>query len=116
MAGGAPAANSCPSRRRPRPPEGEELACLTMTDLVRGYELDTFFDEAFVGDGLVRGHYRELVDRLRRLGPDDLPRRERIRDRTFGTAGITCTVYGDDAGDERTLPMDLVPRVIPAAE
>ncbi|MEX2550009.1 MAG: circularly permuted type 2 ATP-grasp protein [Nitriliruptoraceae bacterium] len=32
------------------------------------------------------------------------------------SAGITFTVYGDDAGVERTFPMDLLPRIIPAAE
>ena len=34
----------------------------------------------------------------------------------FRSAGITFTVYGEDEGLERTFPMDLVPRIIPADE
>ncbi|MFP4148113.1 MAG: circularly permuted type 2 ATP-grasp protein, partial [Nitriliruptoraceae bacterium] len=46
----------------------------------------------------------------------ELARRERVRDALFRTAGITFTVYGDEAGEERTFPMDLLPRLIPAQE
>ena len=30
--------------------------------------------------------------------------------------GITFSVYGHDAGTEKILPFDLVPRVVPASE
>jgi uncharacterized circularly permuted ATP-grasp superfamily protein len=46
----------------------------------------------------------------------ELERREVIRDGIFRSAGITFTVYGDDDGIERTFPMDLLPRLIPADE
>ncbi len=87
-----------------------------MGDLFSDYDRGDFFDEVFADDGTVRPHCRHLVERLRRLTPRDLDRRERIRDRIFRTQGITFTVYGDDDGIERTFPMDLVPRVIPADE
>ena len=87
-----------------------------MTTLFDGYATDDLFDEVFHDDGTVRPHYEQLVTRLRHLDPQDLERRERIRDEIFRTAGITFTVYGDDAGVERTFPMDLVPRIIPADE
>ncbi|MCC5948132.1 MAG: circularly permuted type 2 ATP-grasp protein [Nitriliruptoraceae bacterium] len=88
-----------------------------MDDLFARYDLDGFFDEVFATDGgAVRPHYTELISRLARLSPADLERRERIRDGIFRTQGITFTVYGDDAGVERTFPMDLLPRIIPASE
>jgi uncharacterized circularly permuted ATP-grasp superfamily protein len=85
-------------------------------DLFRDYATDGFFDEAFDATGEVRPHYRSLVERLADIPPSDLGRRERIRDGIFRTQGITFTVYGDGEGVERTFPMDLIPRVIPADE
>jgi uncharacterized circularly permuted ATP-grasp superfamily protein len=85
-------------------------------DLFAGYQRGDFYDEVFDESGRVRGHYQALVDRLRSLTPDELDRRERIRDSLFRTQGITFTVYGDDEGVERTFPMDLLPRIIPASE
>ena len=87
-----------------------------MSELFEGYQTDGLYDEVFHDDGSVRPHYAELVERLVGFAPADLEQRERIRDRLFRTAGITFTVYGDDAGTERTFPMDLVPRILPADE
>ncbi|TVR26860.1 MAG: circularly permuted type 2 ATP-grasp protein [Nitriliruptor sp.] len=87
-----------------------------MAGLLDGYRTDGFFDEVVGDDGSVREHYQALIQRLRGLTPGELERRERIRDALFRSAGITFTVYGDDAGVERTFPMDLLPRIIPATE
>jgi uncharacterized circularly permuted ATP-grasp superfamily protein len=89
---------------------------LAVPDLLRVYDRGEHFDEVFDDRGEVRPHYRELVARITRLSPDDLERRERIRDGIFRAQGITFTVYGDDDGIERTFPMDLLPRIIPADE
>ena len=64
----------------------------------------------------MRPHYDDLVNRLQTLSSDELSRRERLRDDAFRAAGITFTVYGEQEGVERTFPMDLVPRIIPADE
>jgi len=85
-------------------------------ELFDGYDHGGFFDEVFDGDGEVRAHYHALMQRLAELSSDDLRRRERLRDEAFRTAGITFTVYGDEGGIERTFPMDLLPRIIPADE
>lgn len=87
-----------------------------MGDLFDAYDTGGFFDEVFHDDGTVRAHYRGLIGRLRRLAPENLARRERIRDQIFRTQGITFTVYGEDEGLERTFPMDLLPRIIPSDE
>ncbi len=87
-----------------------------MPDLFTGYDPDGFFDEVFTPDGEPRPHYRDLIERLRSFDRDDLEQRERLRDSAFRTAGITFAVYGEEEGVERTFPMDLVPRIIPADE
>ncbi len=87
-----------------------------VTGLFDDYDPGAFYDEAFASAGTVRGHYMPLVERLGRLSPEDLERREQIRDALFRSQGITFTVYGDDDGVERTFPLDLVPRIIPADE
>ncbi|MEX0592422.1 MAG: circularly permuted type 2 ATP-grasp protein [Nitriliruptoraceae bacterium] len=87
-----------------------------MNGLFDDYELDGFFDEVFESAGQVRSHYEHLISRLDQLTSEDLQRRERLRDRLFRTQGVTFTVYGDGEGIERTFPMDMVPRLIPADE
>ena len=98
-----------------RPPAPHD-ARVSLPGLFDGYEPGAFHDEVFLGTGEVRPHYAQLVERLSELPAAELARRERLRDNAFRTAGITFTVYGDDGGLERTFPMDLVPRVIPADE
>jgi uncharacterized circularly permuted ATP-grasp superfamily protein len=73
------------------------------------------FDEVHGLDG-VRPHYRELMERFESLGEEDLADRFGLLDSFFQTLGITFAVSGDERGRDRTWPMDLVPRIIPAAE
>jgi uncharacterized circularly permuted ATP-grasp superfamily protein len=86
------------------------------TGLFDGYDPGPFFDEAVEPDGAARAHYRTLLRHLDEMTPAMLAERERVRDAAFRTAGITFTVYGEGEGIERTFPMDLVPRIIPADE
>jgi len=86
------------------------------TGLFDGYDPESFYDEAVDGDGVPRPHYEALVERLAAFSTSQLAERERIRDAAFRQAGITFTVYGEGEGVERTFPMDLVPRIIPATE
>jgi uncharacterized circularly permuted ATP-grasp superfamily protein len=87
-----------------------------MTGLFDGYDPESFFDEAITKDGLPREHYEALVRRLDGFTSHQLAERERVRDAAFRQAGITFTVYGEGEGVERTFPMDLLPRIIPADE
>ncbi len=80
------------------------------------YQPGHYFDEMFDGSGSVREEYRSVAHRLGLLGIDELVRRQHLKDRLFRTRDITFTVYGESAGTERTFPLDLVPRVIPAAD
>ncbi len=82
------------------------------------------FDEMKFGGNQVRDHYRGY-DRWLAEQPSDvmLSRREEA-EMIFRRVGITFAVYGakdedaksENAGNERLIPFDLIPRVIPAHE
>ncbi len=74
-----------------------------------------FYNEMTGPDG-VRQHYREFDAWLRQQSPEALQRKRIEADLTFRRVGITFAVYGDDAGTERLIPFDAIPRIIPAAE
>ncbi|ABX06051.1 MAG TPA: circularly permuted type 2 ATP-grasp protein [Herpetosiphon sp.] len=82
----------------------------------RQYQLETAYDELFLGPNTPRPHYRLLSERLRELPPDELARRQQAADLAFLNQGITFTVYGRDEGTERIFPYDLLPRLLTAKE
>jgi uncharacterized circularly permuted ATP-grasp superfamily protein len=80
-----------------------------------------FFNEMLDGAadsqaGNVRDHYRAFDAWLRSQPPDRVARKRAEADLTFRRVGITFAVYGDDAGTERLIPFDTIPRIIPAHE
>lgn len=74
------------------------------------------FDEMQAGDGEVRAHYRPFADWLRETPEAVLQDKRREAELAFHRVGITFTVYGEDSGNERLIPFDMVPRIVPAAE
>ncbi|MGB7979176.1 MAG: circularly permuted type 2 ATP-grasp protein [Candidatus Nanopelagicales bacterium] len=70
------------------------------------------WDEMYDAAGLVREDRQSLASSLHALGPDGLVDRARLRDAHLSAQGITFTL----SGRERPLPMDLVPRIVDAAE
>ncbi|HEY5685216.1 MAG TPA: circularly permuted type 2 ATP-grasp protein [Acidimicrobiia bacterium] len=68
------------------------------------------------GDEGPRDHYRSLVQRFDEFDVDMLESRVRMLEGLFRRQGITFAVYGEEEGVERTWPLDLIPRIIPAAE
>jgi uncharacterized circularly permuted ATP-grasp superfamily protein len=70
------------------------------------------WDEMRGPDESVREGRERLVGALEALGPDGLLSRARLRDAHLSAQGITFTL----SGRERPLPMDLVPRIVDAAE
>ena len=75
-----------------------------------------FYDEMRHGEGAVRAHYRGFADWLERTGADRIGQKRDEAERAFHRIGITFAVSGEDAGTERLIPFDIVPRIIPAAE
>lgn len=76
-----------------------------------------FFNEMFdKGGAKTRPHYQGF-DRWLSEQPADIVARKRVEaDLMFRRVGITFAVYGSEAGTERLIPFDIIPRIIPAAE
>src|SRR5271167_821384 len=67
-------------------------------------------------DGTLRPHYQGFSDWLKRTPNEFIAQKREEADRAFHRVGITFAVYGEDAGTERLIPFDIIPRVIPAGE
>ncbi|WP_083562155.1 circularly permuted type 2 ATP-grasp protein [Mycobacterium malmoense] len=70
------------------------------------------FDEMFDAQGAVRGPYKGIYAELAPSDASDLKARAEALGRAFIDQGITFSL----SGQERPFPLDLVPRVISAAE
>jgi uncharacterized circularly permuted ATP-grasp superfamily protein len=80
------------------------------------YTNDSFFDEMFDASGLVRPHYKAILERMQGLTAEQYEAKGQAVDLSFLRQGITFTVYGDDEGTEKIFPFDLMPRIIPKTE
>ena len=80
--------------------------------LFEHYTLDGFYDEMFESAGVPRAHYRSLHATLKSLSARDFRQRAQMAEMSMLNQGVTFTVYGDDQGLEKTMPVDLVPRII----
>ncbi len=76
----------------------------------------TTWDELRDVDGRPRPAAAALLDHVDRLGLAELQARQNLADLDILAQGITFTVYSDGRGIDRAWPMDIVPRIIEAAE
>jgi uncharacterized circularly permuted ATP-grasp superfamily protein len=83
-----------------------------MSDLFDGYRLGAAWDEVFGKDGRPHPESAALHAALQQLSSDDLASRSTALDRAFRDQGVTFSL----SGEERPFPLDLVPRVVTAAE
>jgi uncharacterized circularly permuted ATP-grasp superfamily protein len=74
------------------------------------------FDEMYTAKGEVRQHYQEYERWLKAQSDERIANKRAEADLIFRRVGITFAVYGDDAGTERLIPFDTIPRIIPAKE
>ncbi len=74
------------------------------------------FDEMYNADGTVRPAYAGYCEWYSAQDPTQLRRKGQEAENFFRKTGITFNVYGDDAGEERLIPFDMVPRIVTAAE
>ena len=78
------------------------------------------FDEMHASTGEVRGHYEGYARWLAEQPPEVMADRREEAEVIFRRVGITFAVYGDKdedaAGNERLIPFDIIPRVIPNGE
>ena len=76
----------------------------------------TFFNEMYDAAGAVRPYYQAYSDWLAATPAERIARKRAEADIAFHRVGITFAVYGEEAGKERLIPFDIIPRVIPADE
>jgi uncharacterized circularly permuted ATP-grasp superfamily protein len=76
------------------------------------YDPGAFWDEMFSAPGDVRPHYASLARRLATLESQDVARRQRAAELSFQAQGITFAVNQDPNGLEKTMPFDLIPRLV----
>ncbi|MBN6151327.1 circularly permuted type 2 ATP-grasp protein [Xanthomonas sp. AmX2] len=74
------------------------------------------YDELIQADGRPRPAARRVIEYLSSLSGRELSERQLAADVAARVMGITFTVYSDGRNVDRTLPFDLIPRVIPLSE
>jgi uncharacterized circularly permuted ATP-grasp superfamily protein len=77
---------------------------------------DEMYDRRTAGMMKVRAHYTAYGRWQHEQTDEHMAAKRREADLIFRRVGITFAVYGDDAGTERLIPFDVIPRIIPAAE
>src|SRR5574343_2076111 len=74
------------------------------------------YDEMLTADGPLREHYGAFGQWLQAQSAETLAKKRAEADLLFHKVGITFAVYGDEAGAERLIPFDMVPRIVPASD
>ena len=74
------------------------------------------FDEMHSGGAGVRGLYDNYASWLKNISADHLEAKRQEAELLFRRVGITFNVYGEDAGTERLIPFDVIPRLLAAKE
>ena len=74
------------------------------------------FDEMLDVRGTPRPHCQDYWKWLEAQPSEQLARKRSEADALFHRVGITFAVYGEDAGTERLIPFDIVPRILPPDE
>ena len=75
-----------------------------------------FYDEMRAESGRVRPHYAAYAGWLASMSPERILQKQREAEIAFHRVGITFAVYGDETGQERLIPFDIIPRIVPAEE
>ena len=70
----------------------------------------------FLPDGAPREHSRQVYETLTQLSAEELVNIQDRVTRSFSNEGITFAVYGDEEAEERTIPVDCLPRVVSGAD
>ncbi|HXD04007.1 MAG TPA: circularly permuted type 2 ATP-grasp protein [Novosphingobium sp.] len=74
------------------------------------------YDEMLGAEGAVRAAYADYSGWYEGQDPAWLRKQAVEAESFFRRTGITFNVYGNDAGEERLIPFDMIPRIITAGE
>jgi len=80
------------------------------------YNTEAFYDEMFRPEGQVRPGYEHLKTKFETLTSQDLLNRQQTAERSMLSMGITFNIYSEGEGTERTMPIDIIPRVLTGQE
>lgn len=73
-------------------------------------------DEVLDEGGALRPHWREFVQGMAQMAPEEFVRRWDLGQRLISDNGVTYNVYGDPAGLDRPWQLDPVPLILPSDE
>ena len=73
-------------------------------------------DEMHAEDGNVRKPYERVAEWLTTVSNEQLERRRVEAELFYRRGGITFAVYGDNQGEERIIPYDIIPRILSTTE
>lgn len=88
----------------------------TVLSDLSAYDRGDFYDEMLQPDGSPYPAALHLAHNLSSLSSQELKERQAAADRALVQSGITFNVYSDNRGVEKTLPFDLIPRIVAADE
>ena len=74
-----------------------------------------FYNEMRDSGGAARAHYAAYAAWLADKPHDFMLQKQKEADTLYARLGITFAVYGDEGGVERSIPFDIIPRIMPAA-
>lgn len=82
------------------------------------YPLLHFYDEMYADERNVRPHYKHVNRMFSGMSPEELQGKQKLMQRRMMEEGITFTLYNpaQDQPMERTIPFDMIPRIIPKGE
>jgi len=87
------------------------------SQLFAGYHpLDGTYDELVEQGGRTRDHARVVANILANMTPDTFARSQALAELALAQWGVTFSVYSDQRGTEKVMPVCLVPRVLAATE
>jgi len=72
------------------------------------------YDEMYDEEGSVRIHCQPYAEWLRSKPAEFILQKQREAETLYTRLGITFAVYGDESGIERSIPFDIIPRVLRA--
>lgn len=80
------------------------------------YQSENCFDEMIGEDGRPRAAAKRLAKDIELLPDGELVLRQAAAERALMQGGVTFNVYSDSQGVEKTLPFDLIPRIVGSTE
>ena len=80
------------------------------------YELSKSYDEYITSKRTVRGHLRKIGNFFESLSVSDLQELDSATKSAIKSMGINFRVYSEEGSEERTWPLDFIPRIIKRSE